>query len=134
MTERIDHYGVANGIAYAANRGTKVINLSLGGGPSLTVKAAVDYPSSRGVLVACAAGNNAGTSPTYPAAYLSCLSVTTKDQNDNREENKSPGTVSEQQPSPSAGVWRKKCTRPSAADAKAARAWTNSLVPRSVEQ
>jgi thermitase len=59
---------VANGIVYAANRGAKVINLSLGGGPSLTVKAALDYAWSRGVLVACTVGSSAGTSPIYPAA------------------------------------------------------------------
>lgn len=76
--------GVANGIVYAANRGAKVINLSLGGGASLTVKAAVDYAWSKGALVACAAGNSGPQQPIYPAAYPSCLAVGATDQNDQR--------------------------------------------------
>jgi len=78
--------GVAKGIIYAADNGARVINLSLGGGPSQTVKNAVDYAWSKGVLLACAAGNSAPTTtaPGYPAAYPSCLGVAATDQNDQR--------------------------------------------------
>jgi thermitase len=77
---------VANGIIYAADNGARVINLSLGGGSSQTVKNAVDYAWSKGVLLACAAGNGAPTTtaPGYPAAYPSCLAVAATDQNDQR--------------------------------------------------
>ncbi len=75
---------IANGVIYAANEGVRVINLSLGGGPSLTVKSAVDYAWSKNVLVACAAGNSGAGPPGYPAAYPSCLAVAATDQNDAR--------------------------------------------------
>jgi thermitase len=73
---------VAKGIRWAADNGAKVINLSLGGGPSLTVKAAVDYAWSKGAVLACAAGNNGTSAKTYPAAYINCIAVAATDQND----------------------------------------------------
>ncbi|MEY3736156.1 MAG: hypothetical protein RLZZ624_1215, partial [Cyanobacteriota bacterium] len=60
---------VANGIRYAADNGAKVINLSLGGGGSADLLAAVSYATSRGAVVVMAAGNEAAASPSYPAAY-----------------------------------------------------------------
>jgi thermitase len=75
---------IANGIIYAAQRGAKVINLSLGGSPSLTVQSAVAYAWNAGVLLACAAGNGGPGPTTYPAAYSQCLAVAATDQNDQR--------------------------------------------------
>jgi len=76
---------VANGIIYAADHGARVINLSLGGpSPSQTVQNAVNYAWTKGVLVACAAGNSGAGAPGYPAAYPSCLAVAATDQNDQR--------------------------------------------------
>jgi subtilisin family serine protease len=68
---------VANGITYAANNGAKVINLSLGGSGSATLQNAVDYAWSRGVFLACAAGNSntSSTANAYPAAYPNCFAV-----------------------------------------------------------
>jgi len=60
---------VANGIRYAADNGARVINLSLGGGGSAELLAAVSYATSRGAVVVMAAGNEAATSPSFPAAY-----------------------------------------------------------------
>ncbi|WP_066381806.1 MULTISPECIES: S8 family peptidase [unclassified Anabaena] len=61
---------IANGIYYAVDNGAKVINLSLGGDfSSQTLKSAVEYASSKGVIVVMAAGNDGGSSPGYPARY-----------------------------------------------------------------
>ncbi|NTU81134.1 MAG: peptidase S8 [Chloroflexales bacterium] len=68
---------IASGIIYAADSGARVINLSLGGGGSDTLEAAVNYAWSQGVFLACAAGND-GTNLTvnaYPAAYSACFAV-----------------------------------------------------------
>lgn len=76
---------IANGIRYAADQGAKVINLSLGGtSGSTTLQSAVDYANSKGVLVACAAGNTGNTTINYPAYYSSCVAVASTDSNDNR--------------------------------------------------
>ncbi len=75
---------VAAGITWAADNGANVINLSLGGGPSSTVQTAVDYAWDKGVVLACAAGNNGTTDPVYPAAYPNCISVAATDRNDAR--------------------------------------------------
>jgi Subtilase family len=66
---------VASGITWAADHGANIISLSLGGGPSDTVAAAVRYAQSKGVLVVAAAGNNGNSQPFYPAAYPGVLSV-----------------------------------------------------------
>ncbi|MDV3001938.1 MAG: hypothetical protein N5P05_003544 [Chroococcopsis gigantea SAG 12.99] len=64
--------GVAAGIRYAVNNGAKVINMSLGGDEfNQALKDAVQYASSKGVIVVMAAGND-GDSTTmghYPAAH-----------------------------------------------------------------
>ena len=74
---------IAQGITYAADRGARVINLSLGGtSDSYTLKAAVDYAASKGALVFAAAGNSAGA-VAYPAAYESAVAISAIDQTDN---------------------------------------------------
>ncbi len=75
---------VAAGIAWAADNGAKVINLSLGGGPSSTLQIAVDYAWNKGAVLACAAGNNGTTVLVYPAAYPNCIAVAATDRNDMR--------------------------------------------------
>lgn len=66
---------VASGIAWATDHGASVISLSLGGGPSDTVAAAIRYAESKGVLVVAAAGNKGSSKPFYPAADPGVLSV-----------------------------------------------------------
>lgn len=73
---------VAKGIKYAADNGAKVINLSLGGSNSATLKDAVDYASSTGALLVAAAGNNSGGAVIYPAAYDNVIAVSATDYND----------------------------------------------------
>ncbi len=74
---------VSNGIKWAADNGAKVINLSLGGSlSSKTLQRAVDYAWNKGVVLACAAGNNGNSAKSYPAAYTNCIAVAATDQND----------------------------------------------------
>jgi len=69
------HDAIAQGIVYAADRGARIINLSLSGRTgSSTLASAVDYATSKGVLVVAAAGNSGGA-VEYPAAYTSALAV-----------------------------------------------------------
>jgi subtilisin family serine protease len=67
---------IAAGIVWAVDHGAQVINLSLGGpatSPGLT--AAVAYATSKGASVVAAAGNSGTTTPFYPAADPSAISV-----------------------------------------------------------
>ncbi|MDB9487329.1 S8 family peptidase [Dolichospermum circinale CS-537/01] len=77
---------ITKGIYYAVDNGAKVINLSLGGdSPNDTLKSAIEYASSKGVIVVMAAGNNSESIPSYPAryAYNSGIAVGAVDQNNN---------------------------------------------------
>jgi len=62
----------AQAIRYAADRGARVINLSLGGPhPSIAERDAIRYAVSRGAFVAISAGNEYedGNPVSYPAAF-----------------------------------------------------------------
>lgn len=75
---------IANGIRYAVDNGANVINLSLGGNSSNnTLKTAIEYAGSKGVIVVMAAGNDGGSTPSYPAryAYDSGIAVGAVNQN-----------------------------------------------------
>ena len=77
---------ISKGIRYAVDNGANVINLSLGGAyPNLTLESAIDYASSKGVVVVMAAGNDGDESPDYPAryAYKSGIAVGAVDKNNN---------------------------------------------------
>jgi subtilisin family serine protease len=67
---------LASGIVWAADHGARVINMSLGGpGTTQTLADAVRYAAARGVVLIASAGNEASTTPTYPAAYPEVISV-----------------------------------------------------------
>jgi subtilisin len=67
---------IANGIYYAVNNGANVINLSLGGNFSnRSLQTAIEYASSKGVIVVMAAGNDGGSQPDYPARYAKNLGI-----------------------------------------------------------
>jgi serine protease len=68
--------GIADAIRYAADKGAKVINMSLGGAfPSAVLKKAVAYAHGKGVTVVCAAGNEDRGRVGYPAAYPGAIAV-----------------------------------------------------------
>jgi type VII secretion-associated serine protease mycosin len=71
------------GIIWATDHGARVINLSLGGGPSAALQIALRYAASKGVVVVAAAGNNgtSGNAPVYPAAYPEAIAVGAFDRN-----------------------------------------------------
>jgi thermitase len=67
---------VANAIVRAVDDGAQIINLSLGGvNSSQLLQDAINYATSRDVLVVAAAGNNGSSSVLYPAAYPNVISV-----------------------------------------------------------
>ncbi|MCW5315775.1 S8 family serine peptidase [Nostoc sp. KVJ3] len=77
---------ISKGIRYAVNNGANVINLSLGGTSSnRTLESAINYASSKGVIVVMAAGNDGDSSPGYPARYASKsgIAVGAVDRNNN---------------------------------------------------
>lgn len=78
-------YGdLASGIMYAADRGAKIINLSLGGSSSSqTLQFAVDYARQRGAIIVAAAGNNGNSAAVYPAAYAGVVAVSAATTDDN---------------------------------------------------
>ena len=67
---------VAAGIAWAADHGATVINLSLAGaGDDPVLHAAVQYAVGKGIPVVAAAGNTGDTTAQYPAAYPEAIAV-----------------------------------------------------------
>ncbi len=67
---------VAAAIDWAASRGAKVIQLSLGtAGPAPIIEQAVDRATARGIYVVASAGNS-NSDPTYPA-YTAMLATPT---------------------------------------------------------
>lgn len=76
---------IANGITWAADRGARVINLSLGGtSSSRTLQSAVDYAWNRNCLLIAAAGNNGNSTAFYPAACRNVVAVSATDSSDGR--------------------------------------------------
>ncbi len=62
--------------------GAKVINMSLGGGdPSTTERIAFRDARAAGVIAVAAAGNEGSSLMSYPASYLSVISVAAVDEN-----------------------------------------------------
>lgn len=89
----LDQYGsgsladVALAIRGSVDLGAKIINLSLGGPASSTLRDAIQYARDHDVLVVAAAGNSANnndSSPTYPCSYTSISNVLCVGAVDNR--------------------------------------------------
>jgi hypothetical protein len=74
-------WDVANGLADAVNNGANVINMSLGGsGDSTFLDSVVQSVEQEGIPIYAAAGNDAVSTPEYPAAFLGVISVTAEQQ------------------------------------------------------
>lgn len=69
------NYSIGVGIRYAVDKGARVINMSIGGVGSQTLKDAIDYAYERNVIICAAAGNSGIRGLTFPAAYPRTLSV-----------------------------------------------------------
>ncbi|WPU63829.1 S8 family peptidase [Peredibacter starrii] len=72
----------ARGIIYAVDNGADVINMSLGWPRSMetkTLRDAVNYALSQGVVIVAAAGNNNSAEPLFPCAYdgVVCIAAST---------------------------------------------------------
>ncbi|MDR7422558.1 MAG: S8 family serine peptidase, partial [Armatimonadota bacterium] len=67
---------IADAIIYAADRGARVINMSLGGGASSsTVDSAISYARGLGVTLVAAAGNDFCGPVSYPARNANVVAV-----------------------------------------------------------
>lgn len=76
---------IANGITWAADRGARVINLSLGGTTnSPTLQNAVNYAWNKGAVIIAAAGNSGNNIASYPAACQNVVAVSATDSADAR--------------------------------------------------
>jgi len=74
---------IANGIVHAADQGADIISMSLGGYEySELLHEAVKYAYDSGVLLVAAAGNDATSIKSYPAAYDEVIAVAATDNND----------------------------------------------------
>jgi hypothetical protein len=75
----------AAGIKSAADKGAKIINLSLWGETDAAIlKSAVDYAVTKGSLVVAIAGNGGNTTLQYPGAYSNVLCVGSTTSTDGR--------------------------------------------------
>jgi cell wall-associated protease len=66
---------IAYGIMYAADKGAKVINLSLGGPYSRTIEYAMQYAHKKGAVIVAASGNDGMEEVSYPASSKYAISV-----------------------------------------------------------
>jgi serine protease len=71
-----DAADIADAIHFAADRGAKVINMSLGSPfPSQVIHSACRYAYRKGCTIVAAAGNGFGEGVSYPAAWPECIAV-----------------------------------------------------------
>ena len=75
---------IANCLNWTANQNVRVISMSLGGGESSTLQAAVRNAVAKDILIVAAAGNDGDSTANYPAAYPEVMSVAATDHNDRR--------------------------------------------------
>jgi thermitase len=76
---------IANCITWVADRGAKVISMSLGGSSgSQALLDALRYAIGKGALPVAAAGNGGNSTPSYPAAYPEVVSVAATDSRDQK--------------------------------------------------
>jgi hypothetical protein len=78
--DRTDVTSLVTAIEALAERGVRVINLSLSGPANEVLQKAIAAAQAKGIVIVAAAGNNgAGATPSYPAAYPGVVAVTAVD-------------------------------------------------------
>ena len=87
---------VAAGIEWAVKEDIPILNMSLGGGDSETLRESVEEARNEGHLIIASAGNDGnpggrGDNVGYPAAYDEVIAVAASDDNDNRASFSSTG-------------------------------------------
>jgi len=84
---------IAAGINYAASKGAKVINLSLGGyANSQAVRDAVNATIAQNIVIIAGTGNDNLSTPFYPAAYTNVIAVAGTTSSDTRVSSSNYGT------------------------------------------
>jgi hypothetical protein len=79
--DRTDVTSLVTAIETLAERGVRVINLSLSGPANEVLQKAMAAAQAKGIVIVAAAGNNgAGAEPSYPAAYPDVIAVTAVDR------------------------------------------------------
>lgn len=73
---------IVQGIHYAVDNGAHVINMSFSmAASSQTLKDAIDWATSQGVVLVAAAGNEGASMTVYPAGYTAVIGVGATDNN-----------------------------------------------------
>lgn len=84
-TNYASYANIAKAITYAADRGVRVINVSIGGTTSSsTLQNAVNYAWNKGAIVFAAAMNSNSSAPAYPAACTNVVAVAATNSADAR--------------------------------------------------
>ena len=77
------YYDIAQAITYAADKGAKVMNISIAGSSnSSTLQNAVDYAWNKGAVIFAAAANYSTSTPYYPAACNNVVAVSATTSSD----------------------------------------------------
>ncbi len=89
---------VAEAIAYAADNGARIINMSLGGGAASVEEDAIEYAHGLGLTVFASSGNGGNdgigdTTPSYPAAYDGVIAVGSTNKFDNKDSSSNYGNA-----------------------------------------
>ncbi|MGD9611390.1 MAG: S8 family serine peptidase [Kiritimatiellia bacterium] len=73
---KTSNFAILQALAYAAQAGAKVVNMSWGSGTdSEFLRAAVQTAAAQGLILVAAAGNEPTGQPVYPAAYPDVIAV-----------------------------------------------------------
>ena len=102
---RFTYGNIEKAIYKAANDGSSVISLSLGGTGHNALNAAMEYAIGNNVIIVAAAGNIPGIGVVYPARYPFCIAVAANNIDDKPWDGSTYGeevTVS----APGEAVWR----------------------------
>ena len=79
------YYDIARAITFAADRGVRIMNISIGGSSSSsTLQNAVNYAWNKGAVIFACAQNYSTSTPYYPAACANVVAVSATTSSDTR--------------------------------------------------